>query len=76
MSPIRDEGDSPSGGPLSMRDMIGQIDNERDFQTYVTSQTSTLPPRPAEIRYEKHPVSWPLHTLRAEFFSDMRHRRK
>jgi len=39
-----------------MRDMIGQIDNERDFQTYITSQTSTLPPRPAEIRYEKHPV--------------------
>jgi hypothetical protein len=63
MSPIREEGDSPSGGPLSMRDMIGQIDNERDFQTYITSQTSTLPPRPAEIRYEKHPVCCSLQSL-------------
>jgi len=65
ISPIKDEIDS-TGGPLSMRDMMSQIDNERDFQTNITSHTSTVPPKPAEIRYEKHPVrrnkllSWDL----------------
>jgi len=55
ISPIKNEDDS-AGGALSMRDMVSQIDNERDFQTHITSHTSTVPPKPAEIRYEKHPV--------------------
>jgi len=55
ISPIKDETDN-AGGPLSMRDMVSQIDNERDFQTHITSHASTVPPKPVEIRYEKHPV--------------------
>lgn len=58
VSPVRNE-DEAVGAP-SMREMIQRIDNDRDFETYVRGHTSSLPPRPAEIRYEKHPVRWLL----------------
>jgi Rho GTPase-activating protein RGD1 len=52
ISPLA-EGDNPRKG---LRDIIAQIDNERDFHSYITSFTSQVPP-PRDIKYEKHPVS-------------------
>jgi len=42
----------------SMRDVIFMIDNDQDFKKFILSMESKLPapPKPAEIRYEKHPV--------------------
>lgn len=56
VSPLRSPSEPPSGPP-SMRELISRIDNDRDFHSYVTSHTSSVPPRPTEIKYEKHPVS-------------------
>ncbi|KAI9715222.1 MAG: hypothetical protein M1828_000920 [Chrysothrix sp. TS-e1954] len=56
VSPIKGEGADEASGILSMRDLVGRIDNERDFYAYVTGQSSNLPARPAEIKYEKHPA--------------------
>lgn len=61
VSPVKDgPGAEGSGGPLSLREMVHSIDNERDFQHYVVSHTSNVPSRPPEIRYEKHPVGFRL----------------
>ena len=55
-SPVRDDGDG-SGSNLSVREMVQQVDNERDLQQYIMAHSHSVPARPAEIRYEKHPVS-------------------
>jgi hypothetical protein len=39
----------------SMRDIVSQINNENDFNSYVTSFSHQVP-APKEIKYEKHPV--------------------
>ncbi|KAF2674117.1 RhoGAP-domain-containing protein [Microthyrium microscopicum] len=49
ISPLSD-GDSQRKG---MRDVVGQIDNERDLHSYVTSHAV---PAPRENKYEKHPT--------------------
>lgn len=56
VSPVRPEAADPNMGPPSMRTMVSNIDNEKDFHTFIISHTSSLPPRPAEIKYEKHSV--------------------
>ncbi|MGI4796884.1 MAG: hypothetical protein ACRYG8_23100 [Janthinobacterium lividum] len=57
VAPVKSpDGDDPATSP-SMRGMVQQIDNERDFQTFVTSHMNNVPSKPAELRYEKHPVS-------------------
>lgn len=57
VSPVRAPEEAAAATQLSMREMIGRINNEKDFHTYVTSHASSVPARPVEIRYEKHPVS-------------------
>lgn len=56
VSPVKNDATDNVGESLSMREMVQQIDNERDFQTYVTSHTNNVPSKPADIQYEKHPV--------------------
>jgi hypothetical protein len=51
ISPLVD-GDTPRRG---LRDIITQIDNDKDFHSYVNSYANTVPPK-KEIKYEKHPV--------------------
>ena len=38
----------------SMREMIQDIDNDRDFHMFVNSHASQLPTRPADVSYQKH----------------------
>lgn len=40
----------------SLRDVMGGIDNERDFHSHIVGQRSKVPPKAADIRYEQHPV--------------------
>ncbi|KAI7314543.1 RhoGAP-domain-containing protein [Hortaea werneckii] len=42
----------------SLRDVIHEIDNDRDFHSYVGSHASKVT-RPSEITYEKHPTLAP-----------------
>lgn len=57
ISPMRDPNMGNSSGLQSIREAIAKIDNEKDFQSYVTSHSAQLPSAPAEIKYVKHPVS-------------------
>lgn len=50
------EGAAPQN---SLRDIMGDIDNDRDFHTHIISQKSKVPPKAADIRYEQHPVRNP-----------------
>lgn len=53
---------SEKEGPMaqkSLRDLIVEIDNERDFNNYIASHSGKVPPKPAEIKYEKHPTLAP-----------------
>ena len=56
VSPLK--GHSNGQGPQgrSLRDVVYQIDNERDLENYVTSFTSKVGHKPTDIRYERHPV--------------------
>jgi len=49
--------------PPSLRELVYQIDNGKDFQQYITSFTPKIPTRLTEIKYEKHPVSLSSPTL-------------
>ncbi|KAK3670682.1 Rho GTPase-activating protein [Recurvomyces mirabilis] len=46
-----------SGTHKSLRDVITDIDNEKDFHSFVGSHVNKIPARPSEIKYEPH------HTL-------------
>ncbi|KAK3074894.1 Rho GTPase-activating protein [Teratosphaeriaceae sp. CCFEE 6253] len=50
---------SPLGGDAgsqkSLRDVVYEIDNERDFHSYIGAHASKIP-RPTEIKYEQHPT--------------------
>lgn len=41
----------------SMRELVMQIDNQHDFQSYIRSFGAKIPQRSGEIEYKKHPVS-------------------
>ena len=54
---------SPLNGPVngttpqrSLREVVHQIDNERDLNSYVAGFASKVPPRASDIRYQPHPV--------------------
>ncbi|MCJ1230302.1 hypothetical protein MMC12_006974 [Toensbergia leucococca] len=59
VSPLK--GHSNGQGPQgrSLRDVVYQIDNERDLENYVTSFTSKVGHKPTDIRYERHPTLAP-----------------
>jgi hypothetical protein len=51
------KGSEPGTQPRSLREAVYAIDNDKDFNNYVSSFGNKLPPRAAEIRYEKNAVS-------------------
>lgn len=57
VSPLT-EGDAPSS-QKSLRELVIEIDNEKDFNNYIASYSGKVPPTPSEIKYEKHPTLAP-----------------
>lgn len=57
VSPLSDK-DVPSA-QKSLRDLVVEIDNEKDFNNYLASHSGKVPPVPSEIKYEKHPTLAP-----------------
>ncbi|KAF2104734.1 RhoGAP-domain-containing protein [Rhizodiscina lignyota] len=56
ITPLGDP-NSPEKTQRSLRDIVHQIDNERDLQTYIKGHASKVPSRSTEIKYEQHPGS-------------------
>ncbi len=56
ITPLGDP-NSPEKGQKSLREMVHNIDNERDMQTYLKGHVSKVPSKSAQIKYEQHPVS-------------------
>lgn len=52
--------DGPPDGQASvtksLRDVVSQIDNEKDLQSFVMTFATKVPSRRSEIKYERHPV--------------------
>jgi hypothetical protein len=57
VSPLTDS-DAPSA-QKSLRELVIDIDNEKDFNSYIASHSGKVPPTPNEIKYEKHPTLAP-----------------
>lgn len=57
VSPLADK--AAPGSQRSMRDIIVDIDNDRDLYGYIGAHANKIPPRAEEIRYEKHPTLAP-----------------
>lgn len=57
VSPLSDQ-ETPSG-QKSLRELVIEIDNDKDFNNYVASHSGKVPPMPSEIKYEKHPTLAP-----------------
>lgn len=55
ISPLPEEGGVPQ---KSLREMIAGIDNTTDFNAYITSFSGKIPTKSADLKYEKHPVSF------------------
>lgn len=51
-------GDAPSS-QKSLRELVMEIDNEKDFNSYISSHSGKVPPSLSEIKYEKHPTLAP-----------------
>lgn len=49
------DGSAPS--QRSMRDIVLNIDDTRDFHNYVSGYSNKIPVRTSDIKYEQHPVS-------------------
>ena len=52
MSPLKGQNEQ---GPRSLRDVAFQIDNERDFNSYVAGHSSKVP-NTGDIEYKRHPT--------------------
>lgn len=50
---------SENASNRSLREIMGDIDNEKDLHHYILAQKSRVPPRAAEIQYVKHPLLAP-----------------
>ncbi|KAL9037255.1 MAG: hypothetical protein Q9180_003823 [Flavoplaca navasiana] len=53
VSPLK--GQNNDGSPRSLRDVVFQIDNTHDLNSYISSFSSRAGQRPAEIKYQPHP---------------------
>ncbi|KAK5163333.1 Rho GTPase-activating protein [Saxophila tyrrhenica] len=47
------------GQPRSLTNIIREIDNDTDFNSYMRGHLSKIPNRPGEIKYEQHPTLMP-----------------
>ena len=54
VSPMKTASDGPQ--PRSLRELVHQIDNDRDLKTFIVASSTGVPPKRPEIRYERHPV--------------------
>jgi hypothetical protein len=57
VSPLSDN-NVPSA-QKSLRELVIEIDNEKDFNNFIASHSGKVPPTPSEIKYEKHPILAP-----------------
>jgi hypothetical protein len=62
ISPMK--GNEQGNQPRSLREAVYAIDNEKDLSNYLSSFGNKVPPRAADIRYERNAVSLrlPLRT--------------
>ena len=60
VSPLK--GQNNNQGLRSLRDVVYQIDNTRDLDNYVSSFASKAGGRNPDIRYERHPVFYSIHS--------------
>lgn len=58
ISPMKDSDGEQSG--RSLQAVVAAIDNDRDMNYYIASYASKVPPKPAEIKYERHSVLNPV----------------
>lgn len=54
VTPLPSDGDSTS--QRSLRDVMSNIDNEKDFHSHIIGHRSKVPASVAEIKYEQHSV--------------------
>ncbi|OBT99219.1 hypothetical protein VE01_02590 [Pseudogymnoascus verrucosus] len=59
VSPLKDQAGEGGKTTRSLREAILDINNEGDLNYFIASHSSQVPPRPAEIKYERHPVMAP-----------------
>ncbi len=57
VTPLQDKENASS--QRSLRDIIYEIDNETDFNSYMRGHASKVPARPSDIKYEQHPTLMP-----------------
>ena len=76
VSPLNGQVNGQGPQPKSLREVVHQIDNERDLQHYVAAFSSKVPPRNSDIKYERHAVRimcnvvvWSLLGLRLSHLS-------
>lgn len=63
ISPIEDQSAGRGKGARSLRDVVNAIDNKSDLKNYISSHSSKVPAKPADIKYEQHRVSRTGDTL-------------
>ncbi|OAX83031.1 hypothetical protein ACJ72_02614 [Emergomyces africanus] len=56
VSPFKDNPNANAPAFKSLRDVASQVDNEKDFKTYVLGHASKVASGSTEVKYEKHPV--------------------
>ncbi|KAL8779561.1 MAG: hypothetical protein Q9213_006866 [Squamulea squamosa] len=54
VSPLK--GQNSSTSPRSLRDVVFQIDNTHDLNSYITSFSNKAGARPTDVKYQPHPV--------------------
>ena len=54
VSPLK--GQNNDGGQRSLRDVLSQIDNARDLQSYLLSFSGRTGDKAADLKYERNPV--------------------
>lgn len=61
VSPLN--GQNSAQGSKSLRDVVYQIDNQKDLNTFISGHASKAGVRPSDIRYERHPVRYEAQSL-------------
>jgi len=56
VSPMKSPVNGQPQDSRSLRDAVYQIDNDKDFKSYFISMSNKVPPKVAELKYERHPV--------------------
>ncbi|KAI9784729.1 MAG: hypothetical protein M1816_000732 [Peltula sp. TS41687] len=59
VSPIKPQVDGQAFAVKSLKEVVSQIDNDRDLHNYVISHASKVSSKPSEFKYERHPTLAP-----------------